>query len=98
MLATNSRMSAPTMNTPGLPERMTRPARSLRPSSVVEMLVELVEHGARQDVGAAARIVEREHRDVLVLGAEFHVACVGHSSITFRLASTGNRLTRGPAT
>ena len=70
------------MNTPGLPERMTRPARSLRPSSSFKLLFELLEHGLREDVGAAARIVEREHRDVRFLDGQFHVGWIGHETLS----------------
>ena len=45
--AANSRRSAPAMNEPGLPERMIRPARSVRFSSWLEQAVQLRQHAAR---------------------------------------------------
>ena len=52
------------MNMPGLAERITRPARSLRLIQLVEMLFERVEHVPREHVRARLRVVEREHGDV----------------------------------
>ena len=71
----NSPMSAPAMNPPGFAERSTTPFGSSR-SSVASTSSSSTRTSSDEDVGAAARLVEHEPGDAVVIARELPVAPV----------------------